>query len=46
MLIALGILFGIIILLGVINCLFKRGNHYWTREEDEFWITKEEETKL
>ncbi len=29
------IIIGLIILFDVINALFKRGNHYWTREEDE-----------
>ncbi|MFI3297298.1 MAG: hypothetical protein R3Y59_06680 [bacterium] len=29
------IIIGLIILFVLINALFKRGNHYWTREEDE-----------
>lgn len=36
MLLILGIVLGIIIILFIlINILLKRGNHYWTREEDE-----------
>lgn len=30
----LGIIIGLAILFIIVNALFKRGNHYWSREEE------------
>ena len=45
MFVILGIALGLFVLFVVINFLFKQGNHYWIREEDEFFVDRDQKNK-